>query len=260
LRWIAEKSVASKHPIPALNLDLMVLVDGTEHRQDCERLLGLLEKCSRDSQPGGVEKEYRELVKSLLNTKTPTLLFQDGTVAKVVERVWRTQGHVNFPGSAADHATKQIKTAERESDNLQEKSSPVLKMVLESVRNDPGSGTSWKGVGHILMDSKMYLAAIPFLVQATRQDRGDADARMKLAVCYQKMDYTQLCHGAAFAALIALKNPESDRNRFQTCLDLLDVVIKESRSTGQKASPGNPEPSRKESTKEIMAVPRAVKR
>ena len=101
LRWIAEKHVASKHPVHALNLDLMVLVNGTEHHQDCQRLLGLLESWSRDSRPDAVEKEYQEMVKSFLDVKIPPSLIQDGAAAKVIERVWLTQGHVNFPELAA---------------------------------------------------------------------------------------------------------------------------------------------------------------
>ena len=106
----------------------------------------------------------------------------------------------------------------------------------------------------------MYLAAIPFLVKAARQDRGDVDTRIKLATCYRKLDYKQLCHGAAFAALIALKDPENDRTRLQACLELLDVDIKESQSVGEKESPEKPEKSREESKNEIMAAPLDSKR
>ena len=93
----------------------------------------------------------------------------DPRTARIVGRVWRTLGHVNFPETADQETAERLPGFSR-SPAAEKRLPHEPGPLLEAIRRDPTDSAPWMGLGGMLVETRLYREAIPFLTQAIRVD------------------------------------------------------------------------------------------
>jgi len=156
-------------------------------------------------------QQYLKLLTVFSTTPMPVVYGDKEDVRGILRGVWRTFGHLNFPGAWSAEEPM----AYRKAMELFAARGDINRMIVclkAAVLQSPRHAPSWNLLGRCLMIQRKHTEALPALNQAARL-HDEALPRTNLTLCYETLKYPELAQGMALAALLAPNNTDWTREQ-----------------------------------------------
>lgn len=225
LRWLSNYCAMEGQYASALNLRMLALVETTETDADVQELSALVNRWLQTTEYAQGLAEYAKLLTDLHNAEIPEdVLKIELPTSRIVSRVWRTYGHVNFPDIGPLAPLDPPFTISDPAKGKQDVTGSAKKFH-EALNDRAGDSEVWASMGAILLEEGEPLAAIPLLTESLRLKSDSISTRIRLSKCYEQLGYEHLQRGMA---LLALCQPALTKPQREQALKQLQTKKKES--------------------------------
>ena len=186
----------------------------------------MIVKCLSQIEEGGgmkATRQYIELLHGLMGGHLPEAFAHESDMLNIINYVWKSFGHVNFPGTFSSDSSSGYERALKifnDGGNVSE----MIQLLVEAVIHKPRHAESWNLLGRCLMIRGQYLESIPFLCQSNRLVES-AMPKVNMAICYDKLGYHDLSSGMALASLMCSDVSEWTRSQAYNLLKQQALIL-----------------------------------